>query len=408
MGTARSHRVSTALAVLALLGAPVATSLRAATPARAHEMDPHLRTVMEQVIPPLPAGVTVSVRNTVISSEMLVENHTPTEVEVLSDTGRTFLRIGPQGVLGDLDTPEWYQSNNPYGTASIPTPAQNPDARPLWGRASHEPAWGWFEHRMHPKPRTDLPPPPASGVQTISRWIVPLRYGTENVKVLGRVDYVTFRGGYTAALTSTSTPFPGVNVTVVSGRLPGVFLENTGAVPVVVIGRQGEPMLRIGPQGTEANLHSPSWIDDLKDHGETPTVDADASAPPRWSLVHPEPRELWLETRGFYAKEIPPDEIITRKRPTVLLRWSVPLVQGSKHATLTGTTSYIPAAAQQVPATGGAGTGDGSIPWVGLAMWVILLGLFGTGAVLGVRWRRARRAAGSSAPPAGVGGGRRR
>jgi hypothetical protein len=356
-------------------------------------MDPHLRTVIEQVIPALPAGVTVSVRNTVISSEMLVDNRTTTEVQVLSDTGRTFLRVGPQGVLGDLDTPEWYQSNNPYGTANIPSPAQNPDAPPFWGRASHDPDWSWFEHRMHPRPTTDLPPPPASGVQTISRWIVPLRYGGQDVKVLGRVDFVTFRGGYTAVLTSTPTPFSGVNVSVIPGRLPGVFLENTGTVPVVVVGRQGEPMLRIGPQGTEANLHSPSWIDNLKDHGDTPTVEADPSAPPQWSLVHPEPRVLWLETRGFYSREIPPDRIITRREPTVLLRWSVPLVQGSKRATLTGTTSYIPAAAQQLPATGGAGTDDGSIPWAGLAMSVILLGLIGTGGVLGMRWLRARSAA---------------
>ena len=405
MRTSRSHRFPAALAALALLGALVAATLRAA-PVRAHEMDPRLRTVTESVIPALPAGVTVSVRNTVISSEMLVENHTQTELQLLTDAGRVFLRIGPQGVVGDLNTPEWYQSNNPYGTANIPTPAQNPNAPPFWGRASHDPEWGWFEHRMHPKPTMDLPPPPTSGVQTISRWIVPLRYGNQDIKVLGRVDYVTFKGGYKAVLTSTPTPFSGVNVSVIPGRLPGVFLENTGTVPVVVKGRQGEPMLRIGPAGTEANLHSPSWVDNLKGHGDTPTVEADASAPPQWSLVHPEPRELWLETRGFYTKEIPPDDIIARKQATVLLRWSVPLVQGTKTATLTGTTSYIPEA--QPPSTAAAASTDDSVPWVGLAMWVILLALIGTGAVLGLRWRRARMAAGAAAPPAGAGARRRR
>jgi hypothetical protein len=406
MRTPGPRRLPAALAVLALLGALVAATTFRVAPARAHEMDPHLRTVVDSVIPALPAGVTVSVRNTVISSEMLVENHTPTEVQVLTDAGRAYLRIGPQGVLGDLNTPEWYQSNNPYGTANIPTPAQNPNAAPFWGRASHDPDWGWFEHRMHPKPTTDLPPPPTSGVQTISRWIVPLRYGNQDVKVLGRVDYVTFRGGYKAVLTSTPTPFDGVTVSVVPGRLPGVFLENTGTVPVVVTGRQGEPMLRIGPAGTEANLHSPSWVDNIKGHGDTPTVEADASAPPQWSLVHPEPRELWLETRGFYSKAIPPDDIIKRTQPTVLLRWSVPLIQGSKTATLTGTTSYIPQG--QPPSTAAGSTDDGSVPWVGLVMWVILLSLIGAGVMLGLRWRRARRAAGAQAPPAGVGARPRR
>ncbi len=219
MHTSRPDRLPAALALLALLGAIAATSLRAA-PVRAHEMDPHLRTVMESVIPPLPPGVTLSVANTVISSEMLVENHTQTEVQVLTDAGRTYLRIGPQGVLGDLNTPEWYQSNNPYGNANIPTPAQDPKAPPFWGRASHDPSWGWFEHRMHPKPTMDLPPPPTSGVQTISRWIVPLRYGTQDIKVLGRVDYVTFKGGFKAVLTSTTTPFKGVDVSVVPAACP--------------------------------------------------------------------------------------------------------------------------------------------------------------------------------------------
>lgn len=390
MRTLRSPRPpADVLALLLLAGALLSAALTAPR-VGAHEQDPHVRTVLESVIPALPPGVTVDVRNTAVSAEMLVENHTPTEVQVLSPAGRTFLRIGPQGVLGDLDTPDWYQSNNPYGTADIPTRAAVPGAPPFWGRASHEPAWGWFEHRMHPKPLLDLPPAPASGVQTISRWIVPLRYGTQDYRVLGRVDYVTFKGGYKAVLTSTPTPFDGVKVSVVTGRLPGVFLDNAGTVPVVVTGRSGEPFLRVGPAGTEANLHSPSWVDNLKDHGDTPTVEADAAAPPQWQLIHPEPRMLWLETRGFYTREIPPADITARTEPTVLLRWSLPLTRGAATATLTGTTSYVP----DPPAAtaGAAGAEDGSFPWVGLLLWIVLLALIGGGVTLWLRRRRARQA----------------
>jgi hypothetical protein len=243
---------------------------------------------------------------------------------------------------------------------------------------------------MHPKALLNLPPAPASGVQTISRWIVPLRYGTTDYKVLGRVDYVTFKGGYKAVLTSTPTPFDGVKVSVIPGRLPGVFIDNPGTVPVVVTGRSGEPFLRVGPAGTEANLHSPSWVDNLKGHGDTPTVEADAAAPPQWQLIHAEPRMLWLETRGFYTKEIPPAAILTRTEPTVLLRWSVPLTRGAATATLTGTTSYVPDA--PVATAPGAGAGDGPFPWVGLLLWVVLLALAGGGVTLWLRRRRARHA----------------
>ncbi len=389
-------------AVLLLVGALLGAALTAPR-AAAHEQDPHVRTVLELVIPALPPGVTVDVRNTAISSEMLVENHTPTEVQVLTDAGRTFLRIGPQGVLGDLDTPEWYQSNNPYGNAGIPTRAAAPDAPPFWGRAGHEPAWGWFEHRMHPKPLLDLPPAPASGVQTISRWIVPLRYGATDHRVVGRLDYVTFRGGYRAVLTSTPTPFDGVRVSVIPGRLPGVFLDNSGTVPVVVRGGAGEPFLRIGPAGTEANLHSPLWVDNLKDHGDTPTVEADPAAPPQWQVVHPEPRMLWLETRGFYTRELPPADILARTAPTVLLRWTVPLTRGAATTTLTGTTSYVPDA--PTAAAGTANAGDSPFPWVGLLLWIVLLAVIGGGVTL---WLRRRARPGSSRPVAGATAGRQR
>jgi hypothetical protein len=37
-------------------------------------------------------------------------------------------------------------------------------------------------------------PPQNSGVREISRWIVPLRHGTQDVKVLGQISYVSLQG----------------------------------------------------------------------------------------------------------------------------------------------------------------------------------------------------------------------
>jgi hypothetical protein len=385
------------VAALLALAAGLAAAAACAVPVRAHEQDPHLRTVLESVIPAPPAGVTVSVARSVIASEMLVENRTAQEVEVLSAAGRPFLRIGPQGVLGDLDTPEWYQSNNPYGTAAVPPAAQVPGAPPRWGRVSHEPAWGWFEHRMHPAPSLDLPSPPASGVQTISRWIVPVRYGAQDLRVLGRVEYVTFRGQYSAALTSSASPFDGVHVAVVPGRMPALYLANSGAEPVVVLGRGGEPFLRVGPGGTEVNLHSPTWVDNLLAKGISPTVEADATAAPQWEQVHQEPRMAWLETRGFYPQEIPPADVVSRGRPTVVVRWSIPLVRGAARRSLTGETTYVPTVR---PASTGAAADDAGSLAVGVAMWLVLGALVGGGVVLlRARRRGARRESTPSTPP---------
>jgi hypothetical protein len=393
------------MAPLVALAAGLAAAAWPALPVRAHEQDPHLRTVLESVIPAPPAGVVISVARSVIAAEMLVENHTSQEVQVLTATGRPFLRIGPQGVLADLDTPDWYQSNNPYGTAVVPPAAQEPQAPPRWGRVSHDPAWGWFEHRMHPAPALDLPSPPASGVQTISRWIVPLRYGTEELRALGRVEYVTFRGQFSAALTSSSTPFQGVRVAVVPGRMPGLFLSNSGTEPVVVMGRGGEPFLRVGPAGTEVNLHSPTWVDNLLAQGVSPTVEADAAASPEWQQVHQEPRMAWLEARGLYPREIPPAHVAAADHPTVVVRWSIPLVRGAARSTLTGETSFIPTPR---PAPAGATTSDDAGSLVaGAAMWLGLGALLAGGALL-VRARRRRGSSREPRPPAMVAARRRR
>jgi hypothetical protein len=387
--TPRSTRRRAVTALAALL-AVVAGAAAAGWPhaARAHEQDPHLRTVLESVIPAPPAGVAISVSRSVISTEMLVENHTPQELEVLTATGRPFLRIGPQGVLGDLDTPDWYQSNNPYGTADVPPAAQVPGAPPRWGRVSSEPTWGWFEHRMHPTPSLDLPSPPASGVQTISRWIVPLRYGTEDLRVLGRVEYVTFRGQFGAALTSSPTPFDGVRVSVIPGRMPGVFLSNSGLEPVLVMGRAGEPFLRVGPAGSEVNLHSPTWVDNLVAQGISPTVEADATASPQWQPVHEEPRMEWLEPRGLYPSEIPPPGVVGADHPTVVVRWSIPVLRGAATSILTGETSFVPTPR---PASTEVAAPDGGSLAVGVAMWLVLLALLtGAGLLLRARHRAAR------------------
>jgi hypothetical protein len=99
---------------------------------------------------------------------------------------------------------------------------------------------------------------------------------------------------------------------------------------------------------------------------------------------------LWLETRGFYTKEIPPADVASRTEPTVLLRWSVPLTRGAATATLTGTTSYAPDAPAATAAA--AAAADGSFPWVGLLLWIVLLVLAGGGVTLWLRRRRGRQA----------------
>jgi hypothetical protein len=65
--------------------------------------------------------------------------------------------------------------------------------------------------------------------------------------------------------------------------VPALFLVNRGAEPVVVTGRDGEPFLRLGPNGAEVNRRSPTWADDARAQGRELTVASavvDPASPP--------------------------------------------------------------------------------------------------------------------------------
>src|SRR5215211_6511023 len=160
------HRLAAAAGPLAIAGA-LAVVLGAAalavpaTPAAAHSSDPSVRPVLDTVEPALP-GVTVQLAQSV-TAQMVVANPTPSTLSVLDGDGQPFLRIGPEGVFANRASPWWYLTNSPNGDASIPAGAQ-PGAPPRWEQVAAEPAWGWFEHRLHPapaeRPARRVPRPP--------------------------------------------------------------------------------------------------------------------------------------------------------------------------------------------------------------------------------------------------------
>ena len=76
--------------------------------------------------------------------------------------------------------------------------------------------------------------------------------------------YEPVRGAVTTRLRGSTRPFRDVEVQLAPGRVPALFLVNRGADPVVVTGREGEPFLRLGPNGAEVNRRSPTWADDAR------------------------------------------------------------------------------------------------------------------------------------------------
>jgi hypothetical protein len=141
-----------------------------------------------------------------------------------------------------------------------------------------------------------------------------------------------------ARLTSPPEIAPGVRVRLLPGRVPGLLLENSSAHPLLVFGTEGEPFLRIGPRGVEANLHSRAWWDSGRASGRRSEARIDASAAPEWHRVAIAPRFSWIEPR-------------IRARSTIGLgtgpdtaAWEVPMQIGGEQVRVQGKVNWKPAA----------------------------------------------------------------
>lgn len=363
-----------------------------ATPVLAHTADSHIRTVIDDVAPAMP-GVEVRVEAGV-ATQLVVENHGDRTVTVLGRDGTPFLRIGPDGVWGDRSTADFYATATPTG--GLPRPPDAPD-EPTWVQLAADPAWGWFDHRLHPGPLTtprDLDP--ADAPIEFHDWQVPMQHGDRDVQVRGHLEFAFVPGSVVATLSSDTEPLPGVTVTVSQGRVPAILLDNATDEEVLVRGQQGEPFLRIGPDGVFGNENSPSFVDDQRYRDREVAEPPRADGPPAWVELAGEPRYAWLEERARYPREQPPQEVVTSDRSTVLREWSVPIEHGDDRVTLHGETRWMPDdeafAALGIPASGDTGS-----DWAPVVSWLV----FGLGVVLiviGLRRRtRARRQADGAA-----------
>ncbi|HMF03317.1 MAG TPA: hypothetical protein VKH17_00770 [Acidimicrobiia bacterium] len=313
-----------------------------APPVSAHGDDPTVRTVLDRVEPAVPR-VTVQVAQSV-ATQLVVANPTSTPLTVLDETGDPFLLIGPDGVLGNLASPSWYLSNSPTGAVTVP-PDAGGGAPPRWARVAKEPSWGWFDSRLHPPPDAATRATRRRARSTLATWAIQLDYGGQPVTARGRVIAEPVRGAVTARLRGPVRPFPHVGVQLAPGRVPALFLVNRGAEPVVVTGRAGEPFLRLGPNGAEVNRRSPTWADDARAQGQDLTAAAavvDPGAPPEWALVAASPSYSWLEFRGLYERDRPPQRVVGAGDTAVLHTWTVPLERGGRRVELQGETVWKP------------------------------------------------------------------
>jgi hypothetical protein len=347
-------------------------------PAQAHSYaDPALTTVFDGVQPALPAGVVVDVRPSVVDT-LVVANSTATPLEVLAVGGEPFLRVSSAGVFANLASPDWYATGTPEGGPRPPA-FDRSEATPRWARVSTGTGWSEFDPRLRPAVAVPAGIRAAGVDRILTGWRIPLRFGSADLVATGHIAFRPVRGGLVVAVARAPVP-----VTPLQGELPGLFLKVPPGKDVVVEGRDHLPFLRFHKGVVSANTASASWRDDRAARG--------LAAPDRgWVRVGTGSSFSWLDTRLRYARDVPPDP----GTPSVVLRWSLPVVVDGTQSSIEGTVSWVPRAACCLASSKGP---DRSPSWRWFAVPALLVVL---GSVLAARRHRRQITQGPSRPNAG-------
>ena len=119
---------------------------------------------------------------------------------------------------------------------------------------------------------------------------------------------------------------------------------NESGKTVVVLGYDGEPYLRITPEGAYHNIRSAATYlneDRYADVELPPAVDA--TAPPEWRRIADEPRVEWHDHRIHWMSTVAPPVVQEDPdSPHRILDWEVPLEVDGTPVVVRGALDYSP------------------------------------------------------------------
>ncbi|MCD2195157.1 hypothetical protein LQ327_17455 [Actinomycetospora endophytica] len=351
--------------------------------------DPTLVSTLTGVEPALPPGVLVQVQ-TSVAPQMVVANPTPVPLTLLDPTGVPFAQVSSAGVQGNVNSPFFHVSLNPPDAPPAQLPpgaAQNAPVR--WVPVSASPEWGWFDPRLQPDVNSGAGPggqdsaqdpsdPTQQRITVLAHWRIGMTYGATPVAAVGELERRPVVGRFDTTVDPVATP--GLTATVAAGTVPAMFLQVPDGHTVEVLGRNGQPWLRAGPTGTDADTGSAEYLADRAGRGEDGPVGVG------WTHLSDDGSSLtWLDRRLGWSNTVPPPAALAASGPTELARWTVPLRVDGAPAQLTGAVRWMPTKA--VLAQQGQDDPWASRPWVTISL--ICGGVLLAGALL-LLLRRAR------------------
>lgn len=148
---------------------------------------------------------------------------------------------------------------------------------------------------------------------------------------------------YQTVLQSVTPHVAGVHVHVTDLGTK-VELTNDGSRTVTVLGYDGEPYLRIGPDGVFENVRSPAtYLNRSTTITGAPPKSADAKASPLWRSVSSGTTARWHDHRAhFMGGEDPPEVARHPDTRRVVDNWVIPMRVGNQDLTVRGQLVYVP------------------------------------------------------------------
>lgn len=158
------------------------------------------------------AGATWSVYG---GDELLALESLEREVVVLGYSGEPYLRVGPDGVFRNANSPATYLNEDRFRIELPPGVNADPDAAPEWQQVSSGSSYAWHDHRVHLM-TTTLPGPveadPGSR-QVVQQWSVPFLVEGVPAEVQGELVWVPGPSPW---------PWLGAGLLVTLGALAGI------------------------------------------------------------------------------------------------------------------------------------------------------------------------------------------
>ena len=176
---------------------------------------------------------------------------------------------------------------------------------------------------------------------------------------------------YRTRIQSVAPSVPGLAVRVIDAGSRIELINRTGET-VTVLGYQGEPYLRIAPDGVFTNTRSPATYlnADRKATAALP-AEADPAAAPRWQRIDDSNVARFHDHRAHWmGGDDPPAVAADRSAPHVIdPSWEIPLVVGDRQVSVTGDLTWVP----------------GPSPWP----WYLVAAAIIAALLAAIRWRRS-------------------